>query len=267
MPLVIVNGVKIYYEMDGAGTPFVMLHPDTLDLSVWDRQTPFFSRSFRVIRYDARGHGRSESPKSWYTRATHVEDLAQLLRYLEINECYLMGLSGGGSRAISFTLTHPYMVKALILVDSYVTGHKMSSSLLRYADMAKTEGVKKALSEWLKIGSVSHVKPELKDAVQELVLAHEGAPLLDPLFGRYREATDLERLGNIYTPTLVVYGEDDLEDFIGMAKAIHSRIRDSTLIEVKGAGHVPNMEQEDTFNQTVLDFLRRVQSARRARRS
>jgi len=114
-----VNGTQLYYETLGEGHPLVLIHGGYMDRRMWDDQFHAFAKHYRVIRYDVRGFGKSELPPVPYADR---QDLFDLLNYLGVEKTYLLGLSLGGIIAIDFTLEHPTMVDALILVGSPVPG-------------------------------------------------------------------------------------------------------------------------------------------------
>ena len=116
-----INGTTLYYEVAGAGHPFVLVHGHLLDRRSWDDQFAVFAQRYRVIRYDQRGFGDSgliTKGESYSDR----QDLYALMKFLGIESAYLMGVSGGGALAIDFTLEHPEMVDALIPVTAGVSG-------------------------------------------------------------------------------------------------------------------------------------------------
>ena len=92
-----VNGAELYYEVGGEGQPLVLLHDGLLDRRVWDDQFVAFARLYRTIRYDRRGYGNSSAPNRPFSE---VSDLHHLLRYLGINDAYLLGMSKGGKVAL-----------------------------------------------------------------------------------------------------------------------------------------------------------------------
>src|SRR5687767_3862126 len=89
-----INGATLYYEVAGAGPPLIMLHGHLLDSGQWDDQFAAFAQRYRVIRYDARGFGRSSQPPAPFA---HYEDLRGLMDALAVEHAYLMGCSGGGA--------------------------------------------------------------------------------------------------------------------------------------------------------------------------
>src|SRR4030095_8156327 len=91
------------------------------DSRVWDEQFKEFAKSYRVIRYDLRGFGRSAYPT---TPFSHVEDLYALLKFLKVERASFAGLSLGGMIAMDFALEHPEMVERLVLTSSGLRGSK-----------------------------------------------------------------------------------------------------------------------------------------------
>ena len=122
-----INGTQILYEVAGSGHPLVLMHAGICDSRMWDDQWDIFSKQFRVIRYDVRGFGRSAIPSEPYA---HRDDLLELLRLLNVERIALVAASMAGHIAIEFTLQHPEMVSALVLVGSGVGAVDPSEALI-----------------------------------------------------------------------------------------------------------------------------------------
>src|SRR5579883_2650659 len=116
-----VEGGKLYYEVAGTGHPFVLIHAGVADHHMWDDQFPVFAQRYRVIRYDTREFGLTTSENVSYSNR---QDLYDLLRHLGVEKTYVMGCSLGGQIAVDFTLEHPDMVDALIVVGGGISGHE-----------------------------------------------------------------------------------------------------------------------------------------------
>lgn len=97
-----VNGIRLYYEVAGSGRPLVLIHGMSLDTRMWDDQFEPLAQHYRVVRYDARGFGKSalQTGRSY----AHTDDLKALLEYLDIEHAFIVGLSMGGGIAIDFAL-------------------------------------------------------------------------------------------------------------------------------------------------------------------
>ena len=121
-----VNDASIYYEIAGKGDPLVLVHGFTLDTRMWDDQLSEFSKRYRVIRYDARGFGKSSVPEEGKPYS-HAKDLKGLLDRLNVRKASVIGLSMGGSIAINFALEYPDYVSSLIPVDAVLGGFRWSS--------------------------------------------------------------------------------------------------------------------------------------------
>ena len=118
-----VNGARLY-EVAGAGYPLVLMHASFLDTRMWDSQAEVFARRYTVIRYDARGHGRSAPPSGQpYARS---DDLKSLLDFLGVPRACLLGLSMGGAVAVDFALAYPECTSVLILVNAGLGGFQTS---------------------------------------------------------------------------------------------------------------------------------------------
>ncbi len=120
-----VNGTELYYEIRGSGDPVVLLEGGGLDRRLWDDQFEVFARSYRVVRMDVRGFGKSADVSGPYQ--SH-EDLHGLLEALGISRAHLVGLSLGGRIAIDFALTYPNMVSSLVLVGPGLSGFPASDT-------------------------------------------------------------------------------------------------------------------------------------------
>ena len=113
----VINGVKLYYEIEGDGFPLIFCHEFAGSCRSWKPQVEFFRQNYRVITYNARGYPPSGVPadSSLYSQELAVEDLRRLLQHLGIGEAHVAGLSMGASVALNFGLAHPDMARSLVL--------------------------------------------------------------------------------------------------------------------------------------------------------
>jgi pimeloyl-ACP methyl ester carboxylesterase len=112
---VAVEGGTLYYETRGSGPAVVLLHAGGLDHTMWDPQVDALARSYRVIRFDVRGHGRSTARMGPYSM---VEDLRRVLDHLGVERAHLVGLSMGGGIAFDFASTYPARTLTLALAST-----------------------------------------------------------------------------------------------------------------------------------------------------
>lgn len=262
MPTAYVNHIHVYYEVTGEGHPLVMIHGHSLNLRMWDPQVPAFAAHHRVIRYDLRGHGRSDAPHTGYRWPEYVEDLAELLEHLGVHHAYLLGLSLGGGIALEFVLRLPETVNALILADSLLDGFDYSQDFRDFfrhlRDRIRRDGTESALEElWLQHPLFDGVRgdPALFDQVREMVRAFPAMEYLFDQPSHVRPWRQANRLGEVKAPTLVIVGENDIPDFQRIAVRLEQGIPQARRVVIEGAGHLVNLEQPRRFNQVVFDFL------------
>jgi len=251
-----VPGADMYIEMTGKGHTVVFVHGLGLDNRIWDEQFPVFAEKYQVIRYDLRGFGKSSLPGS--QAYSHHQDLAAMLRHLQIEKISLVGLSMGGRIALDFTLTFPEMVSSLVLVDSALHGYTFQTfSLDKIITVAGASGIDPANQAWLEhelFDSANRI-PRVSAALKRIVADYSGWHWLNRNPWTPLAPPSIEQLNSINTPTLILAGEFDLPDFQEIAKIISEKIPGSKKITIPHAGHMSNMENPEYFNEVVCEFL------------
>jgi pimeloyl-ACP methyl ester carboxylesterase len=243
----------------------ILLHAGYLDRREWDSQFRLFARSYHVIRYDARGLGRSGPADTPYSS---FEDLYAVIRALRLRRVTLIGSSLGAAASLDLAVTHPEVVDKLVLVGPGLSGYAWPQEDLNQqwrvearAALAKgdTSGVAIA---WVHSGY-------LLPASEQPVLAARLRTLLADNVGfwkgilRHHEGYDtapsppaLTLLGSVHAPVLVIVGSRDIRDIHRIVDTLRLRLPNAKIDVFEGAGHLPNMEQPERFTATVLDFLR-----------
>jgi len=275
VPYALLNGIRIYYQVHGKGQPLVLAHGHTASIDMWAAQVGPFSARYRLILYDARGHGRSEAPPDpeSYSMDQYVEDLRALLDHLELKQAFIGGLSMGGMVALQFVLTYPQRVRALLLCDtsaSYrfvaATGEqeRWDEFRNRLEELARNGGMH-AVMQATAENAAGALKPG--ERFPEGVARHlENLARMDVRgylgsVHALRERPDLEdRLREIRVPTLVIAGEHDI--FLTPSVAMHDAIAASRFVLVRGSWHGTCVWQPEAFNRAVLSFLADVEAGR-----
>lgn len=259
-----INGAQIYYEIAGAGQPFVMIHAGVADSRQWNNEFDHFARYYRVLRYDQRGYGRSEPVEGEYS---HLRDLTALLDDLHLAEpLILMGCSMGGGLAMNFALTHPSRVKALVMVGSGPTGLELdvpTPAKFAAAEEAFNAGDLDQVAEietqiWFdgEGRSPAQVNPAMRRLLYEmdrLALAHEVKEL-----GKRLPDTDVPaalRLGELHSPVLIIVGAHDTPYMRAAADYMLEHLPSAQKVLIEDAAHLPNMDQPAEFAQIVSTFL------------
>lgn len=254
-----VNDTKLYYEMAGEGHPLILIHGGAVDSRAWDDQFDEFAKHYRVVRYDLRGTGKSADRTKPHS---HTEDLYALMQYLKIPTAYLLGISRGGGFAYDFTLEHPDMVKALILVSSNLSAGVPAYEAMfeRTTEVGKKSGAAAAAQVW---GNDPYQGPQREEARPKVLRIIEDNVARFRNFGGYEPVQQLsssdkpryERLAEIKVPTLVIAGAHDNIDARNNYQRWAKGIPGAKMILFPNSGHLVNIDEPEDFNKAVLEFL------------
>ena len=255
---------SLYYEAAGAGPTVILLHAAYLDRRMWDDQFAFLARSHRVIRYDARGFGRSGPADAPYSP---VEDLEAILDSLGLARATLVGSSFGGTTAVDFTIAHPDRVDGLVLVGSGLSGYAWPPDSLQEPWRVEartalvrgdTTGVARA---WLHSTYLKPASEHAALAARLLALLGDNVAFWRVLL-RHGEGFDtapappaLGRLGRIRSPTLIIIGGRDAPPVRAIAEILLHQIPGARQVRFPAAGHLPNLEQPRVFTWLLVSFL------------
>jgi 3-oxoadipate enol-lactonase len=260
MPLLKINGIRVYYEVDGKGPALVFINGLTMDVNGWYFQVPTFKERYTVLRYDCRGQGQSDKPDMDYTQEMHADDLKNLMDRLDINKAHIAGLSNGGMIAQHFTIRYPERVGGLVLVDtsSYI------DTLLELIIRAWIKATGIGGSEFRFDVSLPFLFAEsyIKKNLEAILVMRENniknnppKPIIN--LGKGCLTHDVNnRLSEIKAPTLIIVGEEDILIPLKYSKILNEKIQGSKLVIIKECGHVPPIEKPDEFNRILLDFLK-----------
>lgn len=258
-----IDDVEIAYQDIGFGDPLVFLHAFPLNQKMWDAQLSELSLSHRIITFDWRGFGESSSGTKDSSMPVFADDLAGLLDHLEIENANICGLSMGGYVALSFFRQYPDRIMSLILCDTKATADTDDGKRARYelADSVRREGPSALTSMMIPklLGSTSlQNNPEVVKLVQEIIEQSQPEGVARALIGMAARIDSTDLLEKISKPTMIIVGKEDIltppDEAIKMSKSIAS----SQLNVIKGAGHLPNMERPEDFNQCLNNFLQKI---------
>jgi len=271
MPTINVNGIQIAYETYGTGYPIVLAHGLAATKEMWAGQTGPLSESYRVIVYDARGHGESDSPPvddAGYTMDTLVDDQKALMDGLGIETAYIGGLSLGGMIAMRFALKHPQMTRALLLCD---TSPGMGTQGLWAANRAALEPLVRGQGVAAMMRGLYAQRAQSTGATATTVppaivafLQRQKLLSADGFLGISRAAGDapsvLERLQEITAPTLIITGDSDF--FRAASEEMKRRMPGARFVLINGSWHGTCLWQPEKFTNAVLEFLSDVEAGR-----
>jgi 3-oxoadipate enol-lactonase len=257
------NGISINYEIKGRGENLVLIHGLGDNLNMWYHQVPVFSKSYRVITYDTRGSGKTESPEGEYSISLLVDDVCELVRSLKVEGAYFLGYSMGGRVALELTLKYPEMVKAFVLANSAVglnpptpealERRRVMVELLAKGDMKKfTEMMTTAaFSPGFESKNPNEFKKYMGVKLQN---KSAGISRLMRMLGTPATPPDLSK---VKCPVLLIAGENDQYMGAAQARQAGEMIRGSKVV-ILPTGHAAAIEMPDKFNAAVLEFLSEV---------
>ncbi len=262
MPAISHDGIDIFYldypaERESGCWPVVFLHGFTLDHRQWGPEALSLKKKYRLIMPDARGHGQSSTPKTGYSRAHRVDDLAALVDQLELERVHVVGLSMGGSTGIGFALRRPDRLASLTLVSTGAAGYGAGKKLERLDKMAREISVEEAKATWMKWSLAWYDSPDkapIAEKMRRMIEEHTGAIWADPKRGKYPREYDLEKVHLIAVPTLIIAGSLD-KIFLPLATELHEKIPNSKLVTFDGIGHMVNLEAPQRFARELELFL------------
>jgi pimeloyl-ACP methyl ester carboxylesterase len=266
--VLVYDGGALAWESAGEGPDVVFLHPGLWDGRVWDEQFGVFSRTYRVLRFDFRGYGRSSRPEPGRPYS-HVDDLAAVMDAASVERAALVGCSMGGSTAIDFALTYPSRVSALVLASSGLNA--FDDDRLTPEEEAELERLDAPVAEAMEAGDIERAErarlriwaplgtdDEAGRRISEIAFDNIHEMTMDETGRRDISPPAIERLEQIEAPTLVLPADNDPLVFRRLSAILAERIPDARLVQIPETDHVVNMRRAAEFNHIVLGFLGEV---------
>ena len=250
-------GVKLWFvDSGGAGVPIVLLHPNTGTVEIWEPQIADIARAgHRVIAFDRRGWGKSTpDPASGPQPGSIAEDLHALVEHLKLEKFHLLGVAGGGFAVLDYAAWHPERVRSLIVGGS--TGAIEDKEIAEFIARIAIPEIRKQSAHYREIGpSYRGANPE---GTQRWIEIDEhsrqpGVPFQPPL----RTPNTLAKIATIATPTLLIAADADLLAPPALMRIWAAHLRHHEWALIHDAGHAMAWEQPGTFNDKVLEFVRR----------
>ena len=267
------DGVKLYVEEAGEGTPILFIHEFGGNHASWEPQLRFFSRRHRCISYAARGYPPSDVPESVdsYSQAIAADDAVAVLDALGIDKAHIVGLSMGGFCTVHFGLRTPQRALSLLVAGAGYGCEKEYEEYFRgvsreVADSFERQGAKE-FSKVYALGA-SRVQFQNKDArgwqeFADRLATHSDIGAANTMRGvqaRRPSFYDLEdQLKQMQVPTLVVVGDEDdhcLQPGIFLKKTIPA----CGLSVFPKTGHTVNLEEPAAFNALLAEFIAQVEA-------
>lgn len=265
-----VNGTRVCYLDEGTGEPLLFIHGLGGSINNWAPNIEFFKRYYRVIALDLPGSGKSPYAEADYDIEFFADTIRGLLSSLGIDRANVVGNSLGGLITLHLALLHPDTVENVVLVDP-VGGHDFPE-MLKWA-------VRRLPPRWLKrlilflfsylvryrafyrMVGIYQINRYTQVLIDEAVGTAERPDLEDYLEAYVRtvhtalNVSYADRLGDIYKPVLIVWGQKDIGLHLSVGHSLNKSIKGSFLVAVPRAAHVPQLDQPEIFNAAVSRFL------------
>jgi 3-oxoadipate enol-lactonase/4-carboxymuconolactone decarboxylase len=250
------NGIDIHVLQDGppGATPLVLLHSLGTNAHIFDPQVETLAKSFRVIRPDLRGHGLTTATTGPYSMAQFADDLAAVLAHLNVTSFHLGGVSIGGLISQAFATRHPGRALSLTLIDTALAIPPAQSWLDRAAKV-RAEGIA-AIEE----GVIARwVTPSFLQAPEtaglRAMLTRTPAEAYAASCEAIAAADFSTSTAALTLPALVIVGVEDQATPVTSAEALHQALKNSTLVVLENAAHIPTVEQPDAVTGAITAFL------------
>jgi 3-oxoadipate enol-lactonase len=253
------NGITINYQIDGPqNAPWIVFSNSlATNISMWDDQTRELGKSYRVLRYDQRGHGGTDAPAGRYPYDTLIADAVALMDAVGVDKAWFGGLSMGGATALGLAQQHPGRVHGIMICDHACKSTPASSQQWEERIVtAREKGmeglVEQTVARWFP-PEIREKNPPYIDKVKGMIRATP----VDGFIGCAAALADHDynsKVATVKCPVLFMVGEKDGTAPAAM-KDMHARLPGSKYVELAGAGHISNMDRPAEFTKAIQDFV------------
>jgi 3-oxoadipate enol-lactonase len=259
--MVAVDGGEIWADDSGGdGPPLVLLHPGVGDSRFWELVLPALTETYRVIRYDVRGYGRSPAPT---VKFSLYDDLVAVLGHYGLDRVAVAGCSQGGATALSLAVEQPGRLAALVLLCPGVPGYPWAdeperdeSELAAEHDRASAAGDVDGLVAFnakIWAAGAGGLTPTVLEQLRSAARAELALGDLEQ-----RNPRAWERLGSIAVPAALLVGDADYPPLVKVNKLAAARIPGCELIVVPGLDHLPALRVPHLVTQVITRTLARA---------
>ena len=269
------DGVRLFFEETGSGTPVIFVHEYAGDHRAWEPQMRHFGQRYRAITFAARGYPPSDVPPdvARYSQARAADDIAAVLDHLRIDRAHIVGLSMGGFATLHFGFRHPSRALSLCVAGCGYGAEK------EHRDRFRAEA--EAIVAFLDINGIAafaekyaygptRVQFENKNPrgfaeFKQQLGEHSALGARNTQLGVQRERPSLydlvDQMRALIIPTLILTGDEDWP-CLQPALLMKQTITTAALAVMPNCGHTINIEDPDQFNRLVGEFLVQVDSGR-----
>ncbi len=257
MPFAKLPDAQIYYEWSGPEHAPVLVFSNSLGTThrMWDPQIADFTKHFRLLRYDTRGHGQSSVTPGPYSIEQLSWDVVRLLDFLQLDRVYFCGLSMGGMTGMFLGANAPNRFHKIVLCNTAATIGTLESwnariEAVHKGGMRAVAGA--VLERWLTPAYRATHPTETAGVLRMLEEANPEGYAAN--CAAVRDMDQREALQNVKVPTLVLAGTHDTSTPAAEGQFVAQHILGASYVEVNAA-HLSNLEAKEEFNRQVASFL------------
>ncbi len=258
-----INGIYILENGESNPQAIIFIHAFPLCNRMWDEQIKYFTEKYRIIVYDIRSFGYSESNDFNFTIDSHVDDLLNIINELHLHKPVICSLSMGGYIALRALELNQSLFKGAVLSDTKSEADTNPAKINRAAQIKQIKGgdrkiftanfIKAALAEDTFTG-----KQEIVNFLEEMIGWQNDSAITGGLMTLASRTDTTDSLTKLDLPVQIIQGEQDKLIPLEFAKSMNGKIKGSGLAVIKNCGHFPNMENPEEFNRVIDDFLTRI---------
>jgi len=269
------DGIELYYEASGEGTPVVFVHEFAGDHRSFESQMRHFARRYHCIAYNARGYPPSDVPEnvSAYSQDRARDDILAVLDDLAIERAHVVGISMGSLATLHFGLHYPDRALSLVLggcgygaLESHRDVFRGEAS--KFAERIESQGMHEVAAEYA-LGPArvqfQNKDPRGFDEFVEMLAEHSSTGSANTLRGVQMERPSVysleDALKRLHVPTLVMAGDED-EPCLDASLYLKRTIPAAGLVFLPKTGHALNQEEPGLFNRLLDDFFHQVEAGR-----
>ncbi|MBW4562113.1 MAG: alpha/beta hydrolase [Mojavia pulchra JT2-VF2] len=264
MPRIHINGIDLFYDIQGIGEPLLLIAGFMCDYTYWSLLMPSLVKQYQVIRFDNRGIGRTSAPDSPYSIQQMASDAAALLEQIGTKKVYIAGHSMGGQIAQELALAYPEKVQSLILLSSLAKGDALFNSIITtWGDLPSTLDLKlyeQVILPWVFTDAFYSI-PGMIEMIVNMAINYPFPPTPHGLYHQSRAilgSDTTDRLKDIHCPTLVLVGTQDILTPVKFSEQLAQSIPNAELVVLDRGGHGFLVEFPDAVVAAMLKFLLRL---------
>ena len=248
-----INGLEFAYTRQGTGKLLLLLHGYPLDHHIWDKVTPMLENTFDLILPDLRGFGESNTVNTPYALDDFVADLVGLLDHLGIEKTAIAGHSMGGYTALAFSRSHPERLTGLGMVSSQALADTPERKDGRYktAQEVTEKGIQGVVDTM-----TTKLSPnaEVQKWARESMSKQQPAAYIGALKALAERSDSSALLTTFQFPVVIIHGDADELVPIERAREMKNAIPHAQLVELKGAGHLPMLEEPAATARALMSL-------------